>query len=546
MSNSTPTLAWTGERMIPFVSDYATQATHWQRYLYFRPWYEGAKVIDAAGGEGYGADFASIFAESATGVDISEEAVAHAQAAYPHASFFTSDACAYDYSSADLVTSFETIEHLPDPSAFLQALKSCTGRIIISTPNRKLYDPNAKLGDKPTNPYHTIEWTAEEFADLIKSEFPDRQVRFLSQTAVLPGRLYEGLDTNAWFTIAVIGDGELPKWPKLGIAMPTVNNAQMGIESISAFMTYYPGEIEFAVVLNGTDPAERAKWTEFANALPHVVTLTQSPTNLGYGQGANRGLEYLRNKGGFDAYGVSNDDVYPSLGCLCELTFALQNLEQMGQKPGIVGVTSNKIAGKQQVEIGVYQDLPSLMAKANDHLRQNKSTATPWNQIRGLFFLMPEACLDAIGGFDPVFGLGNFEDDDLNVRCKLAGFTNWMVDGAFLYHEGSKTFTDLEIDYDANIQRNMGVFNRKWNLENHFEFLEIASAPEGVSLHIPLNAEYVPTHAAIINGEELDLVEQALDTEFAYWVYSRIREIGPDARAAVLEALSQFDEEKAA
>ncbi|HLO98213.1 MAG TPA: methyltransferase domain-containing protein [Fimbriimonas sp.] len=546
MSNSTPTLAWTGERMIPFVSDYATQATHWQRYLYFRPWYEGAKVIDAAGGEGYGADLASIFAASAVGVDISEEAVAHAAAAYPHASFFASDACAYDYSDADLVTSFETIEHLPDPSAFLQALKSCKGRIVISTPNRKLYDPHAKLGDKPTNPYHTIEWTAEEFADLIKSEFPDRQVRFLSQTAVLPGRLTEGLDTNAWFTIAVIGDGELPKWPKIGISMPTVNNATMGIESISAFMTYYPGEIEFAVVLNGTAPEQKKQWREFAIAFPHIVTLIESPTNEGYGMGANKGLAYLQSKGGFDAYGVSNDDVYPSLGCLTELTYAFKNLGEMGQKPGIVGVTSNKIAGKQQVEIGQYQDLPSLMARANDYLRTTKSSATPWNQIRGLFFLMSPECLSAIGGFDPIYGLGNFEDDDLNVRCKLAGFTNWIVDGAFLYHEGSKTFADLDIDYDANIQRNMNVFNRKWNLDNHFEFLDIASAPEGVSLYVPLDAEFVSTHAAVINGEDVDLVEQALDTEFAYWVYTRIREVGPEAREAVLQALSQFETEAAA
>ncbi len=538
MSTPTQPLAWTGERMIPFVSDYATQATHWQRYLFFRPWYEDAVVVDAASGEGYGTDFSSIFASKSFGVDVSAEAVSHANQLYPRATFDVDDVCNYDYSKADVVTSFETIEHLPDPEKFLHALKACKGKIIISTPNRKLYDPNAKLGDKPTNPYHTIEWTAEEFAELIQRHFPDRQVRFLSQSTTLPGRLYEGLDTDAWFTIAVIGDGELPQWPKLGFSMPTVNNAQMGIESISAFVTYYPGEVEFAVVLNNTDTANKKLWYDFAAQAPHFLSLLENTENTGYGQGANRGLEHLQAKGGFDAYGVTNDDVYASLGCLGELAHAYNNLKSMDQNPGLLGVVSNKVAGKQQVEIGQYSDLPSLMRKANDYLHAKKSSASPWNQIRGLCFLMSPECLTAIGGFDPVFGLGNFEDDDLCVRSKLAGFTNWVVEGAFLYHEGSKTFAALDIDYEANIARNMHVFNKKWQLENHFEFLEIAKAPKGVSLNVPLDATFKPTHAIVISGENVDLKEQASDTEFAYWVYSVIREKGDDARDRVLKALA--------
>ena len=533
MSNSTQPLAWTGERMIPFVSDYATQATHWQRYLYFRPWYEDKVVVDAASGEGYGTDFSSIFSKQSYGADVSEEAVTHANNAYPRATFVTEDCCNYDYSKADVVTSFETIEHLPDPEKFLEALKACKGQIIISTPNRKLYDPNAKLGDKPTNPYHTIEWTAEEFAELIQRHFPDRQVRFLSQSTTLPGRLYEGLDTNAWFTIAVIGDGELPQWPKIGFSMPTVNNAQMGIESISAFVTYYPGEVEFAVVLNGTDNENKLKWNDFAAQAPHFLTLIENKENCGYGQGANRGLQCLQNMGGFDAYGVN-----ASLGCLSEMAHAFNNLKALGQNPGLLGVVSNKVAGKQMVDVGQFTDLPSLMRNANDFLAKNKSRATPWNQIRGLCFIMSPECLEAIGGFDPVFGIGNFEDDDYCVRAKLAGFTNWVVDGAFLYHEGSKTFATLEIDYEANIARNMQVFNKKWQLENHFEFLEIAKAPKGVSLKVALDATYTPTHAIVISGENIDLLEQASDSEFAYWVYTVVREKGEAARDSVLKALA--------
>ncbi len=537
MSNSSPTLAWTGERMIPFVSDYATQATHFQRYLYFRPWYEDAKVVDAACGEGYGTDYASLFATKATGVDLSEEATHYAGTTYTGAGFVTRDVCEYDYSQADMVVSFETIEHLPDPEKFLEAVKACTGRIVISTPNRLLYDPNAKLGDKPSNPYHTIEWTAEEFAELIQQHFPDRQVRFLSQKTELPGRLYEGLDPMGWFIVAVIGDGELPKWPKVGFSMPTVNNFGMGKECISSFVTYYPGEVEFAVVLNGTNQEHKGLWQDFAAQMGGMVHLVEQPYNLGYGQGANAGLAYLRQKGGFDAYGVTNDDVFPSLGCMPELMNAFTQLQKAEKNPGLVGVVSNRVNGKQHAGLPAFTNIVEMMREANKFLGENKSSATEWVQIRGLCFVMPEACLDAIGGFDPIYGLGNLEDDDYAIRARMAGFTNWIVDGAWLYHEGSQTFSALNLDYEKSIQDNLAKFLAKWQLTDHSDFLNMTEIPSGVSLYIPLEAEIAPMNSAVVNGQEVDLLNGASDMDFAFWVFGQISKGGQDARERVIAAL---------
>jgi GT2 family glycosyltransferase len=546
MSNSASTLAWTGERMIPFVSDYATQATHWQRYLFFRPWYEEATIIDAACGEGYGTDYASVFAKEATGVDISEEATTHAKTLYTHANFVTDDVCNHDYSKADLVVSYETIEHLPDPEKFLKAVSACQGRIIISTPNRSLYDPHAKLGDKPSNPYHTIEWSAEEYAKLIKSHFPDRQVRFLSQSPTLPGRLYEGLDPQGWFIIAVIGDGDLPQWPKIGMSMPTVDNSVQGIESVSAFATYYPGEIEFAVVLNGTTDEHKQNWRTFAAQTGSLVTLIESETNLGYGRGANLGLDYLQNNGTYGVYGVTNDDVYPSLGCMTEMAFAYNNLKEMGQKPGILGVTSNRVNGQQQREIGEYNDLASMMRTANNYLREHKTSATPWPQIRGLCILVSPECLDMIGGFDPIFGLGNFEDDDYSLRARLAGFTTWIVDGAWLFHEGSQTFSQLNVNYQANIERNMEIFCRKWKLHNHAQFIEVEENVHGIELYTALDA-FHPIRTAIDVGEEkVDLITQTTDVDFAYWVYTMVKLGNIESREVVFNALSEFVSRKLA
>ncbi len=307
-SKPLPTLEWTGERMIPHKCDPLTEMFHWQRYLFFRPWYEDKKVVDAASGEGYGANYQSVFATEVIGVDVAEDAANYASKAYEHVSFEQADVCEFDYSGADLVTSFETIEHLPDPTQFLKALAKCKGAIVISTPNRNTHSPGNKLADKPVNPHHTIEWMPAEFAELIKNHFPKRTVRFLSQAARWPGTITEGLEDDAMYTIAVIDGGELPTWPSVGLAMPTVNGADRVADAILGFTKFYPGSMKFVVVANGSSNEALAKLRTLQAEMPHLVDLVENETNEGYGKGANAGLAKLQEEG-FELYGVTNDDV---------------------------------------------------------------------------------------------------------------------------------------------------------------------------------------------------------------------------------------------
>ncbi len=526
-------LAWTGERMIPHQSDSATELFHWQRYLYFRPWYADGDVVDAASGEGYGCGYAGTFAATCLGIDSSAEAVEHAQLKYHWAQFQKDDVCKADYSSADLVISFETIEHLPDPNRFLDALKSCKGRIVISTPNRKTHSPGNRLEDKPHNPYHTVEWTPSEFSDLILSHFPTRQVRFLNQEARWPGLIREGLDDNAMYTIAVVGDGELPNWPRLGIAIPT-RNAELAQSAVMSFSRYYPGELEFAIVANGLSTEDLQTLHSFQTQVPNMVHVLEEPENLGYGRGANRGLEFLSQEAWFDAFIVSNDDVTPSVDFLPQMASAYQELVKQGLNPGVLGCVTNAINGPQQVDIGAYQTLEEMHDRASDWSRTHHSSATQTNRIRGLFMMISPDCLSDVGGFDPRFGIGNFEDDDHNLRCLMAGYSLWQIDGAFLHHIGSSTFRSLDIDYESNIQRNLSLILQKWNVDT-FQALWSDARPLD-TVYVPLTAKLPQSGYSIpINGETVDLVNQASDLEFAAYVMQRAR--GADRRLAVIQAL---------
>lgn len=331
-------------------------------------------------------------------------------------------------------------------------------------------------------------------------------------------------------------------WPKIGLAMPTVDNAEQACQAMDAFFNSYPGEVIFAVVANGTGKSDLKTLSEFANASAGRVLLDERTQNIGYGQGCNAGLLALLERGDIDIFGVTNDDVLPASTCLAELVGAFNELEEMGLHPGLVAPVTNNISGGQQRHIGDYTSPEQMESRAADWFARHHEAATQAIQLRGLFLLIHPELLAVIGGFDPRFGIGNFEDDDFNLRARLAGFTLWIAEGAFLHHHGSTTFRKLNIDYKANIERNAEAFLRKWGLNRLEEWPGMLSAPEGVDLYCPLSGEAADSTFKIrLNGEWIDLIEQASDVEFAGWIASRLSQQPRTARKVVATVVRELE-----
>jgi len=527
-------LPYTGERMIPFATGKVVETHHWQRYLFFRPWYEGAKIIDAGCGEGYGADYASTFAKEMIGIDQSQETTTYANYRYPHCKFQTADVCQVDFESADLVLCLHTLEQLEEPEKLLKRLASANARVVISVSNPVSWRNGARERE-----FIKHSWTPTQFKDLIEKSFPDRTVRFLSQKRDWPGNVTSEFLENSVSTIAVIGDGELPQWPSVGIGTATYNNWQQLDEAIFAFSRGYPGKIRFAVVANGCCHEELAIMREAQASNPNFIHLIEESENRGFAVGMNIALDFLRREERHDLYAITNDDVIPAVDCLSEMVHAMAELQNGGHNPGVIGPVSNSITGQQQVDIGNFSDYISLMPRAAEYHRKHHSTVSQVAQLRGLFMLIHPECLRAVGGFDPQFGLGNFEDDDYNLRCTLAGFTNWIAEGAFLFHHGSSTFRRLGVDYASSIARNAERMRKKWTLDNVEDWPSITQVPSGVDLFIPLGRplhqeELFPVR---VNGEQIDLVKQATDDEFAGWVADRLQDKPSDFRKAVIELI---------
>ena len=75
-------------------------------------------------------------------------------------------------------------------------------------------------------------------------------------------------------------------------------------------------------------------------------------------------------------------------------------------------------------------------------------------KLSGFCLLMKRAVYNTIGGLDERFGLGLFDDDDLAVRVRRAGFELALAHDLFIHHFGSRTFVGSGIDTEALLAQN--------------------------------------------------------------------------------------------
>lgn len=177
-------LASTDQRFDPATMSGEIRHEHIHRYLFAAQFCARKDVLDIASGEGYGTYTLSRVARSATGVDLSEDAVGHAARRYrsPGLAYVVGGCTAIPLgdASVDVVVSFETIEHFADHAGFVREIRRVLrprGLLVISTPDSAVYSGPGTI----PNPHHVRELTAAEFVSLLAGNF--HTVRHGSQKA---------------------------------------------------------------------------------------------------------------------------------------------------------------------------------------------------------------------------------------------------------------------------------------------------------------------------------------------------------------------------
>jgi hypothetical protein len=202
-----PVLPFTGERFTPEgVREIAYE--HWHRYAFALAFAKGKRILDAACGEGYGSALMARVARDVVGVDLSEQAIAHARTRYaaPTLRFDRNDITsldAFDATRFDLITSFETLEHVQQQERMLDGfarLLAPDGLLLISTPDKRTYtDLSGQV-----NPHHVRELYRDEFEALLRTRFA--HVRIYGQKLLFQSVLW-ALDQNGGTAQSLVQNG---------------------------------------------------------------------------------------------------------------------------------------------------------------------------------------------------------------------------------------------------------------------------------------------------------------------------------------------------
>ncbi|MBM3268966.1 MAG: glycosyltransferase [Candidatus Sericytochromatia bacterium] len=227
-----------------------------------------------------------------------------------------------------------------------------------------------------------------------------------------------------------------------------------------AIERYTREEHEVIIVDNASTDGTREFLRDYARNRPHV-TLVFNETNAGFAAGCNQGIAAAR----CDHIVLLNNDVVVTDGWLSRLLRPLRD-----PAVGIVGPRTNCVAGTQLVKEVPYDtgSLQGLQPFAISWARRHAGRGSFDDVAIGFCMLIRGEVVRQIGGLDPRFGTGNFEDDDYCLRAQIAGYRVFVADDCFVHHFGSQTFQSerkrASLDYSELMEKNKKFFMDKWGV----------------------------------------------------------------------------------
>ncbi|HBV97887.1 MAG TPA: hypothetical protein DEF36_12690 [Desulfotomaculum sp.] len=247
------------------------------------------------------------------------------------------------------------------------------------------------------------------------------------------------------------------------MVIPCLDQVEYTRQCVESIFENTPEPFELIFINNGSKDGTGQYLQKLAGKHKNI-SIISNPKNLGYGAACNQGM---KSAGGRYVLLLNNDTVVTE-GWLARMLAAGDCIEGVG----IVGPRSNSVSGAQRIPSVPYRDLDGMRRFARERAVLNAARGFTTNRLIGFCMLVKKEVLDRIGGFDPCFGLGNFEDDDLCLRARIAGFKLWVCDDVFVHHYGSITFNGARLGHSRLMESNWEVFRKKWGLPDNCPYLD--------------------------------------------------------------------------
>ena len=220
---------------------------------------------------------------------------------------------------------------------------------------------------------------------------------------------------------------------------------------------------ELVLVDNGSTDGTPEYFAGLADA-----KFIRNETNLGFPKGVNQGIEAAS---GEYLVLLNNDTIVPP-GWLDRMVAAAES----GDDVGMVGPICNYTTGDQLIAVP-YHQMSQVDAFAARAAWRHRGQRVPTNRLLGFCLLAKRAALEQVGLLDEAFGIGTFEDDDLSMRMRQAGYRLLVARDCFVHHFGSRTFIAQGIDTESLLESNWERFSGKWGLEGQPQKVGTSAPP---------------------------------------------------------------------
>lgn len=264
---------------------------------------------------------------------------------------------------------------------------------------------------------------------------------------------------------------------KTSIVILTFNQLEYTKKCIDSIRQYTKkNEYEIIIVDNNSTDGTNS-WLKEQQDIKTIF----NKENIGFPKGCNQGIAVSTG----DNILLLNNDVIVTSNWLDNLVQCLYSENEIGA----VGPITNNVSNYQAISVN-YHSETEMQLFAETVNRFNPKMWEERLKLVGFCLLIKRSVLEQVGLLDEQFSPGNFEDDDLSYRIRLAGFRLILCKDTFIHHFGSVSFKQDNSRYAALLKENGNKFADKWGFDSsyfsliRFEVAALADNPEDTPLNI--------------------------------------------------------------
>ncbi len=245
--------------------------------------------------------------------------------------------------------------------------------------------------------------------------------------------------------------------PCVSVVMPVRGGEDIAVRSVAAVLARTPELREIVLIDDASPDGTLDRLGRIAHKDARVRLLVNE-RQQGFAATSNRGFAVARG----ETVVLLGADTVVTPGWSTHL---LSHLERH-PRIGAVAPCVNRGPRLQRVSSINYDEesLAGLEEFSRRFLESRPRNATPLTQLSGICLAIPRRALRLVGGFDPRFFPGGFEDEDWSARLLAGRLIPCRAEEVFIHHEGAGSLAFEEQSPTEIHARGWRIFKEKWGL----------------------------------------------------------------------------------